>query len=88
MREEVKAVAEILGINPYFAANEGKMIAVVDINYAERILEIMRNHPLGKDAAIIGEVTADSPGMVLEKNILGIEQIIDLPMGEQLPRIC
>jgi hydrogenase expression/formation protein HypE len=88
MREEVKAVAEILGINPYFAANEGKMICVVDSNYAEGILEIMRNHPLGKDAAIIGEVTADSPGMVLEKNILGIEQIIDLPMGEQLPRIC
>ena len=48
----------------------------------------MKKHSLGKDAAIIGEVTAESPGLVVEKNILGIEQIIDLPIGEQLPRIC
>lgn len=88
LKEEVKAVSEILGINPYFAANEGKMIVVVDDSYAEKILDIMKKHPLGKDAAIIGEVTDEFPCTVVEKNMLGVEQIIDLPMGEQLPRIC
>lgn len=88
VKDNVKGACEILGIDPLFVANEGKLIAVVRGEDAEQILSAMKNHPLGKDAAIIGEVVEDHPGLVTKETLLGVEQIVDLPLGEQLPRIC
>ncbi len=88
IKDEVNAACEILGIDPLFVANEGKLIAVVSPEIAEKLVEVMRTHEFGRDAQIIGEVVHDHPGIVTKKTILGVEQIIDLPFGEQLPRIC
>lgn len=88
IKDNVKGACEILGIDPLFVANEGKLIAIVKSDDAEQILSTMKNNPLGKDAAIIGEVVKDHPGLVTKETLLGVEQIVDLPLGEQLPRIC
>ncbi|MDF1614463.1 hydrogenase expression/formation protein HypE [Desulfurivibrio dismutans] len=84
----VKGACEILGIDPLFVANEGKLLAVVAPEAAEEVLRAMRNHPLGRQAAIIGEVTAANSGLVALRTALGPERVIDLPSGELLPRIC
>jgi hydrogenase expression/formation protein HypE len=88
VREPVRAACELLGIDPLFVANEGKLAAFVAPESAARVLEAMRANPLGRDAAIIGEAVAAHPGMVLLKTEIGGTRIVDLPFGEQLPRIC
>jgi hydrogenase expression/formation protein HypE len=86
--EEVKGACEILGLDPLYVANEGKLVAIVSANDAERVLAEMRRHPLGRQAAIIGEVTADHPKFVLMKTRIGGSRVVDMLSGEQLPRIC
>jgi hydrogenase expression/formation protein HypE len=86
--EEVRGACEILGLDPLYVANEGKCVVIVERETAERALEILRAHPLGKKAEIIGEVVADPPGKVLLKSRIGGLRVVDLLSGEQLPRIC
>jgi len=88
VREDVKGACEILGIDPLYVANEGKLVAIVAPEHSGQILDEMHKHKFGKDAVIIGEVTEENSGLVILKTRLGIERIIDLPLGEQLPRIC
>ncbi len=86
--EPVKAACEMLGLDPLYVANEGKLIAVVAPEDAEKVLEVMRNNPLGKEAKIIGEITEEHPGVVLMKTAIGGKRVVDMLAGEQLPRIC
>lgn len=88
VREEVKGACEILGFDPLYLANEGKLIAVVARESAERLLETMRKNPLGKDAAIIGYAAEEPKGRVLIETSIGNRRILDMLSGEQLPRIC
>lgn len=88
VRPEVAAACELLGMDPLFVANEGKLIAVVPAEDAESLLETMRRHPFGKDAAIIGHVVDAHPGMVVAKTGIGGTRVITMQIGEQLPRIC
>jgi hydrogenase expression/formation protein HypE len=88
IRPEVHAACEMLGLDPLYVANEGKLIAVVPPEDADRLLETMRRHPLGRDAAIIGDVVAGHPGLVLLRSLVGGERVVTLLSGEQLPRIC
>lgn len=88
VRPEVAAACEILGIDPLTVANEGKLVAVVSPQIAGAMVAAMRNHPLGRDAAVIGAVVAAHPGLVAVQNSLGVPQILEMPLGEQLPRIC
>jgi hydrogenase expression/formation protein HypE len=88
VRESVRGACEVLGLDPLYVANEGKLLAVVAPEVAEAVLEQMREHALGKDSAIIGEVVADHPGMVLMKTGIGGTRVLDVMFGEQLPRIC
>jgi hydrogenase expression/formation protein HypE len=86
--EEVLGACEILGLDPLYLASEGRLLAFVAPSHAETVLHRMRVHPLGRDAAVIGRVVADHPGMVVLKTNLGGERIVDMLTGEQLPRIC
>lgn len=86
--EPVKAACEMLGLDPLYVANEGKLIAVVAPEDAEKVLEAMRNNPLGREAKIIGEITEEHPGVVLMKTAIGGKRVVDMLAGEQLPRIC
>ncbi|MEL6458677.1 MAG: hydrogenase expression/formation protein HypE [Cyanobacteria bacterium J06621_15] len=86
--EEVKGVCEILGLEPFYLANEGKLVIAVAKENADKVLSVMKSHPAGNNAAIIGEVTDSSPGIVSLKTSFGAERIIDMLVGEQLPRIC
>jgi hydrogenase expression/formation protein HypE len=86
--EPVKAACEMLGLDPLYVANEGKLIAVVSNDDAEKVLEAMRDNPLGKEAKIIGEITEEHPGVVLMKTLVGGKRVVDMLAGEQLPRIC
>jgi hydrogenase expression/formation protein HypE len=86
--EEVRGACEILGFDPLYVANEGKLLAIVGKNDAEAVLEAMRTHPLGRQAAIIGRVTNENPGSVVLKSSIGSSRIVDMLSGEQLPRIC
>lgn len=88
VRPEVRAACEILGIEPLHAANEGKLLAAVPADQSKRVLAAMREHPLGKNAAIIGQATADHQGLVILRTALGVDRIIDMPVGLLLPRIC
>lgn len=88
MREDVRGACEILGFDPLYVANEGRFIALVAPADAERALAIMREHTLGVDAAIIGKVAADATGLVTMKSRIGVNRIVDMLSGEQLPRIC
>ena len=88
MRESVRGACEVLGLDPLYVANEGKLLAIVRAEMADAVLAQMRAHPLGQDAAIIGEVVADHPGMVLMKTEIGGTRVLDVMFGEQLPRIC
>ncbi|MCX5863963.1 MAG: hydrogenase expression/formation protein HypE [Deltaproteobacteria bacterium] len=88
VRSEVRGACEVLGIDPMYVANEGKLVAVVPAEAADRVLAAMRSHPLGREAVIIGEVVADNPGLVAMRTALGAHRIVDMPVGEQLPRIC
>ncbi|MGH8092203.1 MAG: hydrogenase expression/formation protein HypE [Chthoniobacterales bacterium] len=86
--EDVKGACEILGLDPLYVANEGKLIAIVSPQDAEAALAAMRGHSLGKEAAIIGEIATDHPGFVVMKTRVGGTRIVDMLSGEQLPRIC
>lgn len=88
VRREVIAACEILGFDPVYVANEGKLIAVVPASEAKRLVEAMRTHPLGQDAAVIGEILMERPGIVSMKSIAGGERVVTMLTGEQLPRIC
>ena len=88
LRPEVRGACEMLGLDPLYVANEGKLIAVVPPDDADRALEALRSHPLGKDAAIVGEVVADHPGLVVLRSRVGGSRVVTLLAGEQLPRIC
>lgn len=88
VREEVRGVCEILGLDPLYLANEGKFVAVVGRENAETVLSVMKSHPAGKDACLIGEVISSPPGVVFLKTAFGAERIVDMLVGEQLPRIC
>jgi hydrogenase expression/formation protein HypE len=88
VREEVLAAGEMLGLDPLYIANEGKLVAIVPPEDADGILESVRANEYGKEAAIIGEVTAEHPGRVVMKTSLGTSRIIDMLVGDPLPRIC
>ena len=84
----VRAACEFLGLDPLHVANEGKLVAIVPAASADAVLAAMRATPEGAEAARIGEVVADHPGMVTMRTIVGSERIVDMLVGEQLPRIC
>ncbi len=86
--EEVLGACEILGFDPLYVANEGKLLAFVAPAVADNVLAAMRTHPFGKDAVIIGEVVADHPSTVIMKTRIGGSRVVDMLSGEQLPRIC
>ena len=88
VREEVLAACEMLGFDPLYVANEGKLVAVVPAKDADRILKAMRENQYGTGAAIIGEVKAEHPGRVVMKTCLGASRIVDMLVGDLLPRIC
>ncbi|KAB2878573.1 hydrogenase expression/formation protein HypE [bacterium] len=86
--EEVKGACEILGLDPLYIANEGKLLALIAQEDAEKVLNAMRAHPLGKDTRIIGKVVSEHPKNVVMKTSIGSLRIVDMLSGEQLPRIC
>lgn len=86
--EEVKGACEILGLDPLYVANEGKFIAIVAKEDADAALAALRSHLSGKEAAIIGEVVQQHPGMVMMRTRVGGTRVVDMLSGEQLPRIC
>jgi hydrogenase expression/formation protein HypE len=88
IRSEVKGFCEILGLDPLYLANEGKIVCVVPPEDAEKALAALKSHPLGKAAARIGEVTNHRPGRVVMQTVFGGRRIVDMLVGEQLPRIC
>jgi hydrogenase expression/formation protein HypE len=88
IRPQVHAACELLGLDPLYVANEGKLLAVAPAQDAERLLSVMRRHRLARDAAIIGEVVDEHPGMVIIRSLIGGERVVTMLMGEQLPRIC
>jgi hydrogenase expression/formation protein HypE len=88
VRSEVRGACEMLGLDPLYVANEGKLIAVVPPEEVGPVLEAMRAHPLGHNAAMIGEVVAEHPGMVTMRSVVGGERVVAMLAGEQLPRIC
>jgi hydrogenase expression/formation protein HypE len=85
---EVANACAMLGLDPMFVANEGKLVAFVPREHADAVLAAMRTHPLGEQAVMIGECVADHPGMVVARTGLGGTRVVELPLGEQLPRIC
>lgn len=88
VQEEVLGACEMLGLDPIYIANEGKLVAIVPAEAASRISEAMRSNRYGREAAIIGEVTSEHPGRVVMKTSLGTSRIIDMLVGDPLPRIC
>jgi len=84
----VSAACEMLGIDPFYVANEGKLVAILPASHAEAILQNIQTHPLGKQAQIIGQVVQEHPGLVVAKTAIGGKRVVDLPTGEILPRIC
>ncbi len=88
LREGVEGACELLGLDPLYLANEGKLIAVVAPEDSEKVLACMKANPYGRDAAVIGRIVADNPGRVFMKTVIGGTRILDMLAGEQLPRIC
>jgi hydrogenase expression/formation protein HypE len=88
VREEVRAACELLGLDPVYVANEGKLVAIVDAFDAGKVLARMKKNIYGRDAAIIGEVAGEHPAKVTMKTKLGTSRIVDMLSGELLPRIC
>jgi len=86
--QKVRAFCELLGFDPLYIANEGKVVMVVAPDAAEKVLEAMRNHPLGKNTCIIGEIRNENPGRAWINTGIGGKRILDMMAGEQLPRIC
>jgi hydrogenase expression/formation protein HypE len=86
--EPVKGACEILGLDPLYVANEGKLLAFVPGDDAESVVGAMKSHPYGKGAVVIGEVVRDHQGTVVMKSRIGGSRVVDMLSGEQLPRIC
>ncbi|MEU3778228.1 hydrogenase expression/formation protein HypE [Streptomyces sp. NPDC032472] len=86
--ETVRNACAILGLDPLYVANEGKLVAFVPREHADAVLDAMHAHPLGRRAAVIGEAVEAHPGIVVARTGLGGTRVVDLPIGEQLPRIC
>lgn len=86
--EAVGNACAILGLDPFYVANEGKLVAFVPREHAEAVLDAMRAHTLGRNATVIGEAVEAHPGLVVARTGLGGTRVVDLPIGEQLPRIC
>lgn len=84
----VQAACEMLGLDPFYVANEGKLVAIVPEVQAEAMLDAMRATPYGQDAARIGTVVAEHPGLVVARTSIGASRVVDLPAGALLPRIC
>ena len=88
LRPEVRGACEILGLDPLYAACEGRLVAVAPPEASASILAAMRDHPLGRQAADIGQIVADHPRMVTVRTGLGGERVLPMLAGEELPRIC
>ncbi len=88
MRDSVRAACDLLGLDPLIIANEGKLIAIVAEADSAAVLQAMQLHPLGKESAIIGRVMNNNPGKVTLETSIGSLRLIEMPLGEQLPRIC
>jgi hydrogenase expression/formation protein HypE len=88
VRDDVRGLCEILGLDPIFIANEGKMVVVCAGPDADRVLSVMKAHPLGAGAAVIGHVTETGRSRVILNTIIGGSRELDLPEGELIPRIC
>lgn len=88
VRDEVRGAAEILGIDPLYMANEGKLVAIVAAADADAVLAAMRAQPLGSEAATIGEIRSEPPGMVFMHTAFGGSRVVDMLIGDPLPRIC
>jgi hydrogenase expression/formation protein HypE len=88
VRFEVQSACDLLGMDPVYVANEGKAVFFVVPEAADRVLEVLRGHPLGRDAARIGQVTAEHKGMLVARTAMGANRVIPQQIGEQLPRIC
>ena len=88
LREAVKGFCEILGLDPLYLANEGKLVALLPEAQAEAALDALRGHPLGRQAAVIGRVTEAPEGAVIMNTLFGGQRVVDMLVGEQLPRIC
>jgi hydrogenase expression/formation protein HypE len=86
--QEVRDACGLLGLDPLYVANEGKLLAMVAPDECDRVLQAMRGHEYGRDARVIGTCVEDHPGMVVAQTGLGGTRVVDLPLGEQLPRIC
>jgi len=86
--ENVRGMCELLGFDPLYVANEGKVVMVVGVGDEAKVLEVMRKNPLGSGAALIGEITTTYPGRAVMQTGIGGKRIIDMLAGEQLPRIC
>ena len=88
VKESVNGLCEILGFDPLYLANEGKVMLVVHQEDAKDIVEIMKRNPLGKESKVIGDITTNHPKMVVGETEIGGKRIINMLQGEQLPRIC
>jgi hydrogenase expression/formation protein HypE len=88
VRPEVQSACELLGLDPVYVANEGKAVFFVAPEFAECVLAVLRAHPLGRDAAQIGVVTAAHPRILIARTAMGAHRVIPMQIGEQLPRIC
>jgi hydrogenase expression/formation protein HypE len=86
--DPVKGLCEMFGFDPLYLANEGKILIVVGTEEAEKVLQVLRADPLGKQSAIIGEIVPESKNMVILNTSIGGKRIVDMPSGQQLPRIC
>jgi hydrogenase expression/formation protein HypE len=88
VREAVQGACEIRGLDPLYVANKGKLLATVTSEAAAAVLRKMREHPLGRDSQVIGEVVSDHPGMVLMKTGIGGTRVVNVLFGVQWPRMC
>ncbi len=88
VNESVRAACELLGLDPYYVANEGKLIAIASAEEAESVLSTIQSHPLGRNARLIGEVTESHPKKVVLRTILGVTRVMEILIADQLPRIC
>ena len=88
VRPDVRAFCELLGFDPLYVANEGKVVMVAEPDSAQKVIQVMKSHELGKDATIIGEISAENPGKAWISTGIGGKRILDMLAGEQLPRIC
>lgn len=88
IKDNVKHFCDLLGFDPLNIANEGKMLIIVSPPVAEEVVKILKQHPLGKDADIIGKVVRDEKPKVVLKTLYGTKRIVELPIAEELPRIC